>query len=107
MDTTKFGELNGFYTITESVSHSEMEFIGKTKSLFYGLVGYAYTEVGNGQFISIPITFPTAWSFNWTFMSIPIDDNRTLVDILPPKADRDEAKRKFRTLIESISIKKI
>ena len=50
---------------------------------------------------------PDSWNLDMILSNIPIDDNRTLLDILPPKTDRDVAKEKLRTLIESISIRKI
>ena len=43
--------------------------------------------------------FPVAFAIVYPMGS----DNRTLLDILPPKTDRD-GKEKLRTLIESISI---
>ena len=105
--TAKFGDLNGFYIISESLSHMEMEVSGMIKMLAYSCSATAYADAGNGQFITIFVSAPDSWNLEMSLSNIPIDDNRTLVDILPPKADRDEAKRKLRTLIESISIKKI
>ena len=105
--TAKFGDLNGFYIISESLSHMEMQVHSMVKMLTYSCSAMVYADAGNGQFITILVSAPDSWNLEMSLSNIPIDDNRTLVDILPPKAERDEAKRKLRTLIESISIKKI
>lgn len=105
--TAKFGELNGFYIISESLSHMEMQVLSIVKMLSYSCSATVYVDAGNGQFITIVVSAPDSWNLNMSLSNVPIDDNRTLVDILPPKTDRDESKRKLRTLVESISIKKI
>jgi hypothetical protein len=105
--TAKFGDLNGFYMISEALSHMEMKISSMVKMLTYSCSAVAYADVGNGQFITIVVFAPDSWNLDMSLSNIPIDDDRTLLDILPPKTDRDEAKEKLRTLIESISIKKI
>ena len=108
LKTISFGDLNGFYYFSEIATHMEFSLSGSHyKSLGYSNDATVIIELSNNQRAQLGVFAPEAWDFDMLLSNIDIDDNRTLPDVIPSKADREEARRKMRSLIESISVKKI
>ena len=75
------------------------------KSLMYYQSASVYLNLGQGNWASMVVMTPDNWTIN---MSInDSSDTRDMVDIVPPKAERDELERKIRTIAESIKVTKI
>jgi hypothetical protein len=102
-----FGDLDGFYTWGEVVSIMESNKIPNfyTKGLSYGQTATVYLNLGKGIWAFMGVETPDDWAIS---MSInDPSDTREMVDIVPPKAERDELERKIRTIAESIKVTKI
>jgi hypothetical protein len=101
-----FGDLDGFYMLSESAGIYESNFSNfYTKSLSYSQSAIVYLNLGQGNWATMVVMTPDDWTIS---MSInDSSDTREMVDIVPPKAERDELKRKIRTIAESIKVTKI
>jgi hypothetical protein len=100
-----FGDLDGFYVLLEGASIMEMKSGIYMKSLMYYQSASVYLNLGQGNWASMVVMTPDNWTIN---MSInDSSDTRDMVDIVPPKAERDELERKIRTIAESIKVTKI
>ena len=101
-----FGDLDGFYIISEMATIAEVKIPNfYTKSVTYTKSGMVYLNLGQGNWAYMGVVTPDDWAIS---MSInDSSDTREMVDIVPPKAERDELERKIRTIAESIKVTKI
>lgn len=101
-----FGDLDGFYTLNESAIIMETKVPNfYTKVLSYSLGANVYLNLGQGNWATMTVMTPDDWT-----ISVNINDSsdtREMVDIVPPKAERDQLERKIRTIAESIKVTKI
>jgi hypothetical protein len=101
-----FGDLEGFYIISETATFMEAKVANfYTKSVSYYRGAQVYLNLGQGNWAHIGVVVPADWSIHMS--TNDSSDTREMVDVVPPKAERDELERKIRTIAESIKVTKI